>query len=393
METEQKVEVLEPKTKTKNPEVTVLVPALNEQLTISEFIDWCFEGFREAAVVGEVIIVDSSSDDTPEIAVSKGARVVRVPKRGLGRAYIDAIPYVGSEIVIMGDCDLTYDFRQLAPFIEQIRSGKDYVMGSRFKGSIEPGSMPPLHQYFGTPLTTWILNAMYHTKYSDIHCGMRAITLDALKRMDLSSQSWEYASEMVLKAARQNLHIAEVPVHFYKDRDGRVSHHKRMGFLSPWIAGLVNLNVMLTYSADRVLKKLSTFSLLIGLLLVTLTAFEIEIFGAEPGANTLLIGLIFGPIGYLLRYLADLSSSLNKFSGETNSPLLRTRTSQAAIFSLASLAAAFALFLLYALNQIGVLSTLSGIATVPMAVFLTLMAVIVFASSLVNELMRRIRSR
>ena len=106
-------------------------------------------------------------------------------------------------------------------------------MGSRWKGSIEPGAMPRLHQYFGTPLTTWILNRLYSSQFSDIHCGMRGITRDALERMDLQSQSWEYASEMVLKSVHMDLRTTEVPVRFLKDREGRLSHHKRSGWFSP----------------------------------------------------------------------------------------------------------------------------------------------------------------
>ena len=129
----------------------------------------------------------------------------------------------------MGDADCTYDFRELAPFVEGFRDGYEYVMGSRWKGSIEPGSMPALHRYFGTPFTTWILNRLYSSHFSDIHCGMRGITTDALERMNLQSQSWEYASEMVLKSVHMELRTTEVPVTFLKDRDGRVSHHKREG--------------------------------------------------------------------------------------------------------------------------------------------------------------------
>jgi hypothetical protein len=110
--------------------------------------------------------------------------------------------------------------------------------------------MPALHRYFGTPLTTWILNRLYGSHFSDIHCGMRGLTRAALIRIKLRSQSWEYASEMVLKAARIGLRIAEVPVRFYRDRQGRLSHHRRTGWMSPWIAGWLNLRVMLTYSPD-----------------------------------------------------------------------------------------------------------------------------------------------
>ena len=238
------------------PEISIVVPALNEEITIGEFIDWCWEGLRRAGVTGEIIIVDSSSDRTPSIALEKGARVLRTPKRGLGHAYIDAIPYIRGDFVLMGDCDLTYDFRDIGGFIAAYRSGAEFVMGSRFRGSIEKGAMPGLHRYFGTPLTTWILNRIYRSRYSDIHCGMRGISKAALSRIDLTSMGWEYASEMVLKAARLRLRMTEVPVKFYKDREGRISHLRRGGlWWTPWVAGWINLKVMLVYSPDSFLMK------------------------------------------------------------------------------------------------------------------------------------------
>jgi glycosyltransferase involved in cell wall biosynthesis len=192
------VTLLVPQDDVADPEVTILVPAVNEAITISDFVDWCHQGLRDAGAVGEILIVDSSEDHTPARAVAGGARVLHAPKRGLGRAYIDAIPYVRGRYVVMGDADCTYDFRRLAPFVEALRGGTEYAMGSRWKGSIEPGAMPPLHQYFGTPVTTWILNRLFNSHFTDIHCGMRGITRDALMRMGLVSQSWEYASELVL---------------------------------------------------------------------------------------------------------------------------------------------------------------------------------------------------
>ena len=234
-------------------DVSIVVPALNEEITVGEFVDWCKEGLERAGVTGQVLIVDSSTDKTPEIVLAHGGEVLRTPKRGLGRAYIDAASYIRGKWIVMGDADLTYDFRELALFVEAFRKGAEFVMGSRFRGSIEKGAMPALHRYFGTPLTTWILNRIYHSSYSDIHCGMRGLTREALEKIDLKSQSWEYASEMVLKAARLRLATAEVPVKFYKDREGRFSHHRRMGWLSPWIAGWLNLKVMLVYTPDSFL--------------------------------------------------------------------------------------------------------------------------------------------
>ncbi|MBN2137995.1 MAG: glycosyltransferase family 2 protein [Sedimentisphaerales bacterium] len=263
------VKLLIPDGDAANPEVSVVVPALNEELTIADFVDWCKEGLRKADVAGEILIVDSSTDRTAEIAHSKGARVLRTPKRGLGRAYIDAIPHIRGRLVIMGDCDCTYDFRELGPFIEQYRKGNEYIMGSRFKGTIEPDAMPALHRYFGTPVTTYILNAIYGTHFSDIHCGMRAVTLSALKRIRLQSQGWEYASELVLKAAKLKLKMAEVPIKFYKDPPGRMSLHKRIGWISPWLAGWDNLRIMFVLSPEFFLLKPGLVLMIIGLLLAS----------------------------------------------------------------------------------------------------------------------------
>jgi glycosyltransferase involved in cell wall biosynthesis len=173
-----------------DPEVSIVIPALNEALTIGDFIDWCREGLAKAKVVGEILIIDSSTDRTAEIALSKGARVLRAPKRGLGRAYIDSLPFIRGKYLVLGDCDCTYDFRELAPFVQKFRAGAEFIMGSRFRGYIEPGSMPALHRYLGTPVTTWVLNVIFRSHFSDIHCGMRGITRDAFERMGLRSQSW-----------------------------------------------------------------------------------------------------------------------------------------------------------------------------------------------------------
>lgn len=203
-----------------DPEFSVVIPAVNEELTISTFMDWCKSGIDATGCRGEILIIDSSTDCTPELALKSGGRVLRTPKRGLGRAYIDAIPFIRGKYIIMGDADCTYDFRELSPFVKKLREGYEFAMGSRWLGSIEEGSMPALHRYFGTPVTTWILNRIYGSSFTDIHCGMRGISQDSLIRMELTSQSWEYASEMVLKSTRMNLKTTEVPVKFYKDRDG-----------------------------------------------------------------------------------------------------------------------------------------------------------------------------
>ena len=266
---------------------------------MGEFVDWCKEGLERAGVKGQILIVDSSTDRTLEIVLAHGGEVLRTPKRGLGRAYIDAASYIRGKWIIMGDADLTYDFRELTPFIEALRKGAEFVMGSRFRGSIEKGAMPGLHRYFGTPLTTWILNRIYGSRYSDIHCGMRGLTRSALERIDLKSQSWEYASEMVLKAARLDLVTAEVPVKFYKDREGRFSHHRRMGWLSPWIAGWLNLKVMLVYTPDSFLLMPGIILTIVGAVIsIGLSTGPVTIGSVGFSLYSMLLGVTCVTLGY-----------------------------------------------------------------------------------------------
>jgi glycosyl transferase family 2 len=300
-----------------SPDVSIVVPALNEQLTIGDFIDWCREGLTKAGVVGEILIVDSSTDSTADIALSKGARVLRTPKRGLGRAYIDSLPYIRGKWVIMGDCDCTYDFREIGPFIEKFRDGAEFIMGSRFRGYIEPGSMPPLHRYLGTPVTTWILNVLFSGHFSDIHCGMRGITRPALELMGLRSQSWEYASEMVLKSVHMKLRTAEVPIRFLKDRDGRLSHHKRSGWFSPWAAAWINLRAMFIYGADFFLYRPGFVLAGLGAALtLPLSLGPVRVGAVEFSLHWMLLGVTLATLGLQCIYMGILTQIFFDYSGE-----------------------------------------------------------------------------
>src|SRR5204862_72428 len=284
---------------------------------IGKFVCWCRRGLQQGNVPGEIIIIDSSSDLTAEIALSRAARVLKAPKRGLGRAYIDALPFIRGDYVLMGDADCTYDFRELGPFMDRFRTGYEYVMGSRFRGYIEPGSMPPLHQYLGTPVTTWILNFLYGSHFSDIHCGMRGITREALRRMDLQSQSWEYASEMVLKSTRMELLTAEVPVRFLKDEEGRVSHHKRAGWFSPWHAAWINLKAMFIYGADFFLYRPGLLLLFAGLLLtLPLSRGPVQAGPITFSLHWMLLGLTLCVLGLHGFYVGALARVFFDYSGD-----------------------------------------------------------------------------
>ena len=313
------VKLLVPERDVPAPELSIVVPALDERLTIGDFVAWCHEGLATAGIAGEIVIVDSGSDDTSKIALAAGARVLKTPKRGLGRAYLDAVPFIRGKFVLMGDCDCTYDFREISPFVEKFRDGAEFVMGSRFRGYIEPGAMPPLHRYLGTPVTTWILNTIFHSRFSDIHCGMRGIVKDALVRMDLRSQSWEYASEMVLKSVHMRLRTEEVPIRFLKDREGRLSHHKRAGWFSPWHAAWINLRAMFVYGANFFLFRPGLVLFALGCTLTFPLSFgPVTVGPITFSLHWMLLGVSLALLGLQCIYMGILAQVLFDYSGEVS---------------------------------------------------------------------------
>jgi|CZKU01.1.fsa_nt_gi hypothetical protein len=334
------LELLVPDDDVENPEFSIVIPALNEQLTMPMFIGWCKEGMRRAGVRGEILIVDSSTDRTAELALAGGARVLKAPKLGLGRAYIDSLPFIRGKYVILGDCDCTYDFRELEPFVEKFHGGAEFIMGSRFRGYIEPGSMPALHRYLGTPVTTWVLNVIFSSHFSDIHCGMRGITRSALERMGLRSQSWEYASEMVLKSVHMRLRTEEVPIRFLKDQEGRTSHHKRSGWFSPWSAAWINLRAMFTYGAAFFLYRPGLLLATVGAaLMLPLSLGPLTLGPITFSLHWMLLGLTLATLGLQCVYLGILAQIFFDYSGETTKrwfarfPYTRTVLAAAGIFA------------------------------------------------------------
>jgi hypothetical protein len=302
------------------PEVSIVVPALDEERTIGEFVDWCREGLRRVGLHGEILIVSSSTDRTNEIALTHGARVLSTPRLGLGRAYIDATPHIRGKYVLVGDADCTYDFREIGPFIEKLRDGYDLVMGSRFRGTIEPRAMPAHHRYFGTPITNWIFNLVVGSRFSDIHCGMRGLTRETYLEIGLTSQGWEYASEMILKSLHLKLRVTEVPISFYRDRNGRVSTVKRRGWLTPWKAGWESLRIMFTFGADFFLYRPGWFLAVLGLAAVALmTPGPIAIGPIRLATNTQFLAVAISIIGVSAVYLGILAKVINDLTGISTS--------------------------------------------------------------------------
>lgn len=202
------------------PELSVVMPTLNEEAGIRTCIDWIKNAVEELQVPTEIIISDSSTDRTPEIAREMGAIVVEPDGKGYGYAYRYAFEQTRGDYIAMGDADTTYDFKQIPRLLDHLdETGADMVMGSRLAGEIEDGAMPPLHQHIGNPALTRFLNLFYGAGVSDAHSGFRIFTRDAYETMEWETTGMEFASEMIMEAGAKDLEIAEVPI-VYHEREG-----------------------------------------------------------------------------------------------------------------------------------------------------------------------------
>lgn len=276
------------------PLVSLVIPAMDEEETIGECIRRARAVFEEMGIEGEVIVADSSGDETPEIARSLGAEVVRPEKLGYGNAYLAGFSRARGRYIVIMDGDLTYDPLEIPEFIRVLESGRaDLVIGTRLKGRIEEGAMPALHRYLGNPLLTGILNLLFGAGISDAHSGMRAITREALDRLHLRARGMEFASEMLIEASRKGLSIEEIPI----------TYHRRRGTskLRSFTDGWRHLRFMILYRPGPFLLGPGAVALLLGLALTLFVLMQ------EPSRDLRAHSLILGSMLLIMGYQTLLS--------------------------------------------------------------------------------------
>jgi len=206
------------------------MPCLNEKETVEVCVRKAVGWLERTGNAGEVIVVDNGSDDgSPELAAHAGAIVVHEAVRGYGAALRRGFREARGEWLVMGDCDDTYDFSDLDALMAPLATGTDMVVGNRHD-NIKPGAMTWSHRYIGTPVISMLLRVFTGLKVGDSQCGLRSFTRDALNRMDLHTDGMELASEMVLKAARRDLKVAECGITY----DIRLGEAKLNTFRDGW---------------------------------------------------------------------------------------------------------------------------------------------------------------
>ena len=249
----------------REPEISVVIPCLNEARTIANCIEAALEAMAQHGIRGEVVVSDNGSDDgSIQIATAAGARVVSCPTRGYGAALSWGFRHARGRYVLMGDGDQSYDFSLLPKFVAEARSGARFIIGSRLRGRLDDGAMPWLHRYVGTPVLTWILNNLFGTQISDCNCGMRCVERDTFASLGVVSQGMEFASEMIVKAAVTGVEMTEIPIDFHKDKRNRPPH------LRSFRDGWRHLRLLLWHAPDHIMTLPGVIMLMLGLVL-TLT--------------------------------------------------------------------------------------------------------------------------
>jgi glycosyltransferase involved in cell wall biosynthesis len=271
------------------PLVSVVIPCLNEAANIELCVKRALATLTEHEIPGEVVVADNDSEDgSGELAREAGARVVHEPRRGYGSAYMAGFAAARGRYIVMADADLTYDFEEIPHFVEHLDAGADLVMGDRMD-KIQPGAMPWLHRYVGNPILSGTLNLFFRTGVRDAHCGMRALRRDVLPTLDLHATGMEFASEMVVRAAKERLDIRQFPIE-YHPRGGESK-------LSTWRDGWRHLRFLLVHSPTYLFIVPALTMLALGVLIMLTVLTRIEILGRQWDVHTMIAGSLLAIVG------------------------------------------------------------------------------------------------
>ena len=255
------------------PLVSVVIPCLNEEENIEQCVRQARDVLAAHGLAGEVVVADNASEDrSAELAEAAGARVVTEPRRGYGSAYLAGLGVARGRFIVMADADLTYDWAEIPRFVRELQDGGDLVIGDRMD-NIHPGAMPWLHRYVGNPILTGVLNLFFRTGVNDAHCGMRAIRREVLPRLDLRTTGMEFASEMVIRAAKEGLDIRQFPIE-YHPRGGESK-------LSSFSDGWRHLRFLLVHSPTHLFVIPGALLFAVGAIVGFISLTGIEIFGRE----------------------------------------------------------------------------------------------------------------
>lgn len=214
--------------------IVVIIPAYNEESSIAKVINDIPD------FVDEIIVVNNNStDNTEKTASSAGATVLTELEKGYGAACLKAIDYIKDknyEIVVFLDGDYSDYPQEMNLIVEPIiKDNYDLVIGSRMIGKREKGAMLP-QALFGNWLSTFLIKLFWHYHFTDLG-PFRAINYSSLIKLNMIDRNFGWTVEMQIKAAKQKMKCAEVPVSYRK----RIGHSKVAGTISGTIKASIKI--------------------------------------------------------------------------------------------------------------------------------------------------------
>jgi glycosyltransferase involved in cell wall biosynthesis len=279
------------------PEVSVVIPCLNEAETLASCIGKAQASFQRHGLHGEIVVADNgSTDGSVELARRLGARVVPVEQRGYGAALMGGIEAARGRYIVMGDADDSYDFGETHRFVAKLRQGYDLVQGCRLPsggGTVLPGAMKLLHRWWGNPMFTRMTRTMFKAPVHDVYCGLRGFTKEWYGRLGLRCTGMEFAIEMIVRSSLLGGRIAEIPITLYPD--GRRTHGPH---LKTFRDGWRTLRFLLLYSPKWLFFVPGLVLIVLGLLGYLWALPGWRVLGATLDAHTLLFASLAIFCGY-----------------------------------------------------------------------------------------------
>ncbi len=271
-------------------DISIILPCRNEEQAIVYCIKKIKSVLKENKISGEIIVSDSSTDNTYDLIKELDVNIIRHGKIGYGNAYLEALDHVKGKNVIMVDADDTYDYTEIPKFLENLKH-HDLIIGNRFSNPLPRNTMPFLNKYIGNPLLSSILRLFYKINIADAHSGFRAISYKNLKKLSLISQGMEFATEMLIEAKKHHLKIKEIPIN-YGARKGKSK-------LRPISDGWRHLRLMLIHAPNYLFLIPGILLFLVGLFFLILFSFgPISIGGFPLDIHPMMLAGLLSILGY-----------------------------------------------------------------------------------------------
>lgn len=299
--------------------VSAVMPCLNEEQTLAICIEKARRAFDAIGVIGEIVVADNGSTDRSiSIAESLGARIVHESRKGYGSALMAGISAARGRYIVMADADDSYDWSELGRFVSKLAEGYDLVMGNRFLGGIAPGAMPPLHRYLGNPVLSALARFMYKIPIGDFHCGMRGFRRDAFEKIRPRTSGMEFATEMIVSAARCGLRITEIPTPLHPDKRNRPPH------LRSFRDGWRHLRFILSHSPDYLYLWPGSLALGVGItLMLLLLSGPISIGKYYFGIHFMIAGSLASLVGVNVLTMGAMAKMILSYSSQIDQGLVR----------------------------------------------------------------------